>query len=116
MKKKTKVNYYRKVLLPHIRTTVTFTDITNLQGIDIGNAGGYCVEVSENFQSTGETDIYIFLRDIKKNVKKMRYMPYIAHEILHAIQIICTNLHMRIEEEKEHTAYIMHYLMEELIK
>ena len=35
----------------------------------------------------------------------------LAHEIMHAIQYICIDRHMRIENEIEHTAYLMQYLL-----
>jgi hypothetical protein len=91
-------------------------DISKLKGVNVGNAGGYCMELGNSFQENGETEICIFLKDIKTNVKDIKYMPYIAHEIMHAIQIMCKNYAMDITKEEEHTAYIMFYLLEEVTK
>lgn len=116
MNKKEQIDYFKKAYLPHIRTTVYFMDISKLRGIEIGNAGGYCVVFNDTFQETGKTEICIFLRDIKENSKNIKYMPHASHEIMHAIQIMCKNLNMKVEDEMEHTAYIMFYLLETLIE
>lgn len=114
MKEKKEPLYYKTVLIPHIRTTIHFMDLSKLKGIEVKGAG-YTTVFEDTFAEDGRTKICIFLQDIEKNTKEMQYAPYIAHEIMHALQIICMNLGMKIEEEQEHTAYLMHYIMEELI-
>jgi hypothetical protein len=109
------IDYYKKVEIPHVRFTVFFFDLTKLQGVPKLGAGYTCV-FDDTFSTTGETKVCIFLEDIEENVKRIEFMPYIAHEIIHAIQILCENTGMQIHEEKEHTAYIMHYLMEQVIE
>ena len=113
-KKKNEINYYKKVELPHVRFTVYFMDLSNLMGVPQLGAGYTCV-LEDTFQKDGRTNVCIFLQDIEENVKNIEFIPYIAHEIMHALQILCKNLSMRIEEEQEHTAYLMHYLLEQAL-
>ena len=108
-------DYYKMVELPHIRTTVYFADMSKLQGVPITGAG-FCVETGMTFAEDGRTEICIFLQDIEVNVKNISFMPYLAHEIMHAIQIMCQNLQMKVDTEIEHSAYIMHYLLESIIE
>jgi len=113
--KKRKFDYYKMVELPHIRTTVYFADMSKLKGVSITGAG-CCIESGNTFTVDGKTEICIFLQDIKANVKEISFTPYLAHEIMHAIQIMCRNLQMEVPEEVEHTAYIMHYLLESILE
>ena len=113
-KEKNGIDYYKKVEIPHIRFTVYFMDLSKLQGVPKLGAGYTCV-FEDTYSENGETKVCIFYQDIEENVKRMEFVPYIAHEIMHALQIVCQNLSMQIEEEKEHTAYIMHYLMEQIL-
>ena len=112
--KKNEINYYKKVELPHVRFTVYFMDLSNLMGVPQLGAGYTCV-LEDTFKKDGRTNVCIFLQDIEENVKNIEFVPYIAHEIMHALQILCENLGMQIEEEKEHTAYLMHYLLEQAL-
>lgn len=109
------MDYYRKVEIPHVRFTVYFLDLSKLQGVPHLGAGYTCV-FENTYSQNGETKVCIFLQDIKKNTKRIQFAPYIAHEIMHALQILCENTGMQIHEEKEHTAYLMHYLLEQVIK
>ena len=100
---------FKTIELPHLRYKVHFMDISKLVlqgGEKLG--GGYTAE-------SGDMECTIFLDDIANTVKRIENMPIIAHEIMHAIQIICEKYHMRVETEQEHTAYIFHYIMEQLI-
>lgn len=114
-RKSSEIDYYKKVHIPHVRFTVYFIDLSKLQGVPRLGAGYTCV-FENTYHEDGKTTVCIFLQDIKENVKKIEFMPYVAHEIMHALQILCENTGMQIEQEKEHTAYLMHYLMEALIK
>jgi hypothetical protein len=108
------LKYYKKIEIPHVRFTVYFMDLSKLQGVPKLGAGYTCV-FEDTFSQNGKTNVCIFLQDIVENVKKLEFVPYIAHEIMHALQILCENTGMKIEEEKEHTAYIMHYLLENIL-
>lgn len=108
------IDYYRKVEVPHIRFTVYFMDLSKLKGVPNLGAGYTCV-FEDTFTEDGKTKVCIFLQDIEENVKRIEFTPYIAHEIMHALQILCSNTSMKIEEEQEHTAYLMHYLLEQVI-
>lgn len=105
--KKQFTNFYKKVYLPHIRYTVIFADMKYLVNEEIKGSGFTT--------KTGEYECMVFLEDIEKTVKDISLMPYIAHELTHVIQFICIDMNMQIQEEQEHTAYIMHYLFEQLI-
>ncbi len=113
--KKKEIDYYKKVEIPHVRFTVYFMDLSKLQGVPKLGAGYTCI-FNDTFQKDGKTEVCIFLQDIEDNVKNIQYVPYIAHEIMHALQILCENLGMQIQEEKEHTAYLMHYLLEQVLE
>lgn len=113
-KENKEIDYYKKVHIPHVRFTVYFLDLSKLQGVPHLGAGYTCV-FNNTYQTNGETEVCIFLQDIAKNTRKIEFTPFIAHEIMHALQILCENTGMRIEEEKEHTAYIVHYLMEQVL-
>ena len=99
--------YYKTIELPHIKMTVNFLDMNKLQGIP-HTGSAFTVEMEDN-------TVAVFIQDIEKNVKNIKFIPYIAHEIVHVLQIICKRLQTKIEDESEHTAYIMHYLLDELI-
>ena len=109
-----KIDYFRKIEIPHVRFTVYFMDMSKLMGVPKRGAGCTCV-LEDTFQEDGRTNVCIFLQDISENIKRIEFVPYLAHEIMHALQILCENLTMKIEEEKEHTAYLMHYLLEETL-
>lgn len=112
--KKSEIDCYKKVEIPHVRFTVYFMDLSQLQGVPKLGAGYTCV-FEDTFHQDGRTNVCIFLQDIEDNLKNIEFVPYVAHEIIHALQILCENLGMRIEEEKEHTAYLMHYLLEQAL-
>lgn len=109
------IKYYKKVSLPHIRTTVYFLDMKQLKGMPIqGSAytmpmGDYTGKLSSDMK------ICVFIENIEKNVKKMTWMPIIAHEITHVLQYICEGIGAEIQEEKEHTAHMMSYMFAELL-
>jgi len=108
MSKRKKVNNkYKTVEIPHLRFEVHFMDIKWLRGVDIKGAGFTCI--------SGEDEATVFLEDIENTVKNIALMPFLAHEIMHVIQILCDRFSMKIEQEQEHTAYLMHYLMDKLI-
>lgn len=112
---KSEPNFYKKVVIPHVRFTVYFLDLSELHGVPMIGSG-YTTVFNDTFKEDGRTEVCIFLQDIKKNARNLQYMPYAAHEIMHAIQILCANTGMEVHNELEHTAYIMHYLLEQLIE
>ena len=60
-------------------------------------------------------EIGVFFEDIEANLKKIECMPYIFHEITHAVQYICEELGMDMELEKEGVAYMVSYLIESIL-
>ncbi len=102
-----KPKYFKQINLPHLNITINFMDMSQLRGTDIMGFGMTC-EMDD--------DIVIFIQDIEKSVTELDKMPYIAHEVVHALQIICNRIQAKAENEQEHLAYIMSYVLSELIK
>jgi CRISPR/Cas system-associated endoribonuclease Cas2 len=98
-----KIKYYKKAYLPHIHYTIYFKDLSELQGVEI-KGSAYTIDFDKN------TSI-VFIENIKKNSKEKNALPTIAHEIVHVLQNICESRMMDFTSEKEHTAYIMSYLL-----
>lgn len=103
--------YYKKIELPQYRTTIYFMDLSQLKGQENSGAGVACILGD----SKEELNIGIFIQDIKKNSKEWYAVSTFAHEIMHAIQMMCEKMGMKIEEEKESTAYLMDYLLSEVL-
>jgi hypothetical protein len=100
--------YFKEINLPHINTEIKFMDMSKMTGEPIKGFGMTC--------EMDDGSIIIFIQDIEKSVKELDKMPYVAHEVIHAIQIICERLHAKAENEIEHFGYIMSYVLQELIK
>lgn len=98
---------FKTVSLPHIRFTVHFFDLSQLQGIEIKGSGYTCVMKPD--------EACVFLDDIENTVKNITLAPWIAHELVHVLQIICEHINADFTNEQEHMAYIMHYLYSELL-
>lgn len=113
MKKENKFNSYKVVELPHIRAAVYFLDIKELKGVKNEESGFTCILGESKEDSSIE--IGIFYQDIEELVKHLENAPLMGHEIFHAIQILCEQRAMKIENEVEHLAYIFHYLFEQLL-
>ena len=97
---------YKTVEIPHLRHTVKFLDLSVLQGVEIKGSAYTAVEDNDT--------TLVFIEDIEKNVKNIDAIPHIAHELVHVLQILCEKMSTNIEHEKEHTAYLMHYLLSEV--
>ncbi len=106
MKKKPEI--YKSVKIPHLRYTVNFMDMSKLKGVEKKGSGYTCV--------SGENEVAVFFEDIEDMIKVPRNAVILAHEIMHVIQIICDDFGMEIQTEQEHTAYLMTYLLDELLK
>ena len=98
----------KEIKIPHLKYTIQVRDLSELKGVK-KKGGGYTAIVDENTAC-------IFIEDLKETVKHIENIPHIAHEVMHVIQIICENFGMSIENEQEHTAYLMFYILEEIIK
>lgn len=99
------IKFYKKIEIPHLHFTVYLKDITELKGVEI--KGGACTV------PLGDRGVVIFVEDIEETLSVIENMVMIAHEIIHVIQIICEIYGMNIEEEKEHTAYLMSYILQQ---
>jgi hypothetical protein len=111
--KKEVIQSFRSVSLPHLRAEVHFMDLSKLKGIPIMGSAYTCIMGGEKEDMS--LDICIFYEQIEKSIKRIECMPMICHEIIHALQILCEQRIMVIEEEKEHLAYITSYLLENLL-
>jgi hypothetical protein len=98
---------YKSLDIPHLRFTVRFMDMKYLKGIEVQGSGYTCI--------SGENEATIFIENIEQTVTDLKLTPWLAHEIVHVLQIICTKYNMRFENEQEHMAYLMHYLLSELL-
>lgn len=107
MKINKKTNVFRTVKLNHLGYTINFMDMKYLKGVPILGDGYTCI--------SGENETTVFLKDIEKTVKILDRMPFIGHEIIHAIQNICERYSMDFTKEQEHTAYIMFHCLEKLL-
>jgi hypothetical protein len=105
--KEEKLETFKTVEIPHLRFTVHFMDISKLKGVPIKGSGYTCVMEDKS--------ICIFIENIAETVKDINHIAWVAHEIIHALAIMCEELGMKIEEEQEHMAYLMHYLLTEVI-
>ncbi len=104
----------KEILIPHLKYKVKVYDLSKLSmqnemsvPMDIKGSGYTAV--------SGEYECSIFIEDLEESKKVIDRIPTIAHECMHAVQIICEKFGMRVENEQEHTAYLLHYLLEEII-
>lgn len=104
---KKKLTIFKTVKLNHLEYTIHFMDMKYLKGVPILGDGYSCI--------SGDHETTIFLKDIEKTVTIIDRMPFIAHEIVHAIQNICECYSMDFTKEQEHTAYIMFHCLEVLL-
>ncbi len=110
--KEKKMQFYKTIPIPHLKFTLYIQDMSKLKGIEIKD-GGYTTRIDgEEYHCKA----CIFFPNVKEMVKISANLPIIAHEVMHVIQILCEDYSMSIEEEKEHTAYLMTYLLEEIVK
>lgn len=111
MDTKNQLDSFKKVHIPHIRTHVHFLDMTKLQGIEQkGPAYTTVFNVSPH-----QINIAVFFQEIEETLKRRECVPIIAHELTHVLQYICDETGLDFAEEKEHGAYIMSFLFEQLI-
>lgn len=112
-KKKTSMDSFKEVHIPHIRTHVHFMDMSKLQGVEIDGRPGYTTVFKI---SPHRIDIAVFFEDIENFLKVHNNFPILAHELVHVLQYICDETGIDFAEEKEHGAYIMSYLLEQLLE
>ena len=88
--------HYGKVYLPHINYTVWFRPFKQPPR-SIANARAWI-----QHEGPGLCSIYLLRNESPSSV---------AHEITHALAYICHDLHIQFEDEFEHMAYTMQYLL-----
>lgn len=110
---KTKEIHFKEVSFPHLRATVKFFDLSKLQGVPIKGAG-YTTLMTQD--ENGCLEVGVFLEEIERNIKKLHCTPYVYHEITHAVQYICQERGIEMQNEMESVAYMVHYLGEQLLE
>jgi len=98
---------YKTIKIPHLRHEIRFMDMSMMSGVEI-KGSGFTAKQDENIT-------IVFFEDIENTLKKVESAPYIAHELVHVLQILCEKIHSDIVDEQEHMAYIMHYIYSELL-
>ncbi len=104
-----------EIKIPHLGYTVKVFDLSKLtmqneMSVPMDILGsGYTVV-------SGEYECSIFIEDLENSKKMIDRIPTIAHECMHVVQILCEKFAMKVENEQEHTAYILQYLLEEITK
>ncbi len=104
--------HVKEVSFPHIRAKVQFFDLAKLQGIEVKGAGYTCIMSKDEFANI---TVGVFIEKIEETIKDVEKMPYVFHEIVHALQYICEGLGIDMAAEKESVAYMAHYLLQELL-
>lgn len=95
------------IKIPHLKYEVWVKDMSKLKGVEKKGSGFTCV-VNENTAC-------IFIENLKESSIMLERIPHIAHEVTHVLQIICEKFGMKMENEQEHTAYLMSYILEEIL-
>ena len=101
------MKHFKTIPIPHLYIDIHFDDLSKMKGVDIKGSGFTCI--------MGDDSVVVFLQDIKNNIKNPVFFPVIAHEVMHVIQILCERNMMKVENEQEHTAYLMLYILNELL-
>ncbi len=89
-----------KILIPHLRYTVEVKDISKYKGK---------VDFLGMVEDAGVTGCIMWLPfPIKRAI--------LVHELIHVLQDIYEKKEMVMEDEIEHTAYLMEWLYEEILR
>ena len=105
------MEYFKTIDIPHLSFTVHFMDLSNVQGLPkIEHKGvGFTCTIGET-----DTEVLVAFKNIKTFIKEKKNAPYIAHELIHVLQLICERYQMTFKNEVEHMAYLMTYLYKKL--
>lgn len=90
----------RKIYLPHIDYTIFIIEGGKPP---TDNAIGWVVPLGEK-----GCEIHLTAK-IKKNPLDL------AHEVIHILQLICAERYMNFSLEQEHMAYLMQYIMDQIL-
>lgn len=105
-----KLDIKKTIPIPHLRADVHLLDLSKVRGIDDNKGSAYTFIIGTD-EKTLHLDLAIGIKDIENTlIPENSFM--LAHEFMHVIQILCQERNMVIQEEKEHTAFLMSYLME----
>lgn len=107
-----KIDFYKTIPIPHLKFTLYIQDMSKLKGVEI-EGGGYTTRIEgEEYHRKA----CIFFENVSETVKNPLNFPLIAHEVIHVLQIFCEDYSMTMEQESEHFAYLMSYILEEIVK
>lgn len=96
-----------KIKINHIGYTVTIKKRQDfLKSERYDSSFDRCPCVCERADSNNSI---IYIDNPKKNIVSL------AHEVLHVIQYICSDRHIDFIDEKEHCAYMLHYILNTII-
>ena len=110
-KRKSKDLPTKVIEIPHLKFRVLIKDMEAYKKLYPDNE----IKGGAVTLRTDTHEITIFITDMAKSTLLIENTPLIAHECMHVIQLISTQYGMSIEHEMEHSAYLMYYLIEEII-
>ena len=96
-----------KIKIPHLKYTVFILDKSKAVGItkEYLKTRNACAVRVNNTTAT------VF---IKMPVKQLQF-PLLVHELVHVLQYIARDRDMDFIQEQEHFAYIMHYILNQVL-
>jgi hypothetical protein len=97
----------KKIHIPHLSYTLYICDKKN--------AKGYAKEYLKKMHACREIIDHKSSKIwIKIPIKPLEF-PTLAHEVVHVLQHIAKEKDMVFEKEEEHFAYLMHYILNEVL-
>lgn len=111
---KEKIDIKKTISIPHLRACVHLVELDDVFQGSEQKGCAYTFIMNED-EKTIQLDIGIAIKEIEKSLIPEN-ANILAHEFMHVIQILCEKRNMKINEEKEHTAFIMNYLMEKSLE
>lgn len=106
------IKYFKKIEIPHLQSTIYVNDMSMLKG-GTPKGGGYAVRMEKKIRHSYYA---IFIDDIERTVCIPENFPMIAHEVMHILQFISQDYGINMEDEQENIAYLMSYILGEIIK
>lgn len=96
-----------KIYIPHIHYTLKVKDVSKAKSYvkELLKTKVACFHKEDNFNGC----IYI-----KLPIKNFE-VPLLAHEVIHCLQHICETRNIDFVDEKEHMAYLMSWILNEIL-
>lgn len=96
-----------KIYIPHIHYELEVLDIKKAKGITEEMLNSGCYGATEYLDHKSIIYIKLPLKPID--------IPTVCHELVHVLQNICRDKRITFINEEEHMAYIMQYLLAEIM-